>query len=118
MQLWRNTDELFFKCLAQGHADFASRGNDIVCAAETILLRTAMQLLEASAGIDFCADTKKRGFLEFRACVSQHASLSQKSAWGERLFCIADFLSTGLQSLKEEYPLHIRVEEFTEKREQ
>ena len=113
VQLWRNKAAHSFSCKAAGHAGFASKGSDIVCAAETILLRTAMRVLEES-GMCFSANETKRGFLEFMASVPSGSAVDSESALVERLFCVADFLATGLKSLEVEYPLHIAVEELIE----
>ena len=51
---------------AFGHASFAEKGKDIVCAAESIILGTSVELLQSTKGLVFNADTSTRGFLEFR----------------------------------------------------
>ncbi|MDE5614650.1 MAG: ribosomal-processing cysteine protease Prp, partial [Treponemataceae bacterium] len=44
-------DGAFRSCEAAGHAGFAAKGSDIVCAAVTILLRTAADVLSGMDGV-------------------------------------------------------------------
>ena len=50
---------LSISCKALGHSGFAKSGEDIVCSAVTILMRTALQVLSQASGIDFETDTEK-----------------------------------------------------------
>ncbi len=88
---------------ASGHAGFASEGKDIVCAAVTILIRTAMQLLSEQSGVDFKSDTSSRGNISFAASVAESDSLLR-----ERLSCTGDFLAKGFESLAREFPDNIK----------
>ena len=96
-----------FTCCAEGHSGFAARGNDIVCAAITILLRTAMQTLAETPGLIVTPLDAREGVLSFNAAASRllNAELSA------RLKTAGDFLKTGVQSLAREYPGHV---EFTD----
>ena len=60
---------LSISCKALGHSGFAKSGEDIVCSAVTILMRTALQVLSQTSGIDFETDTSLRGNLSFSAKV-------------------------------------------------
>ena len=83
---------------ARGHAGFGAKGRDIVCAAESFLLRTAMAVLEsATGGLVLAKDASRRGELFFR--VVERGNVS-----ADRLRCVADFIRDGMQSLSEEYP--------------
>lgn len=95
-------------CTASGHAGFAAKGKDIVCAAETLLLRTALQVLESIDGIEVFVDASRRGFLSF----SVKAGYDESNV--ERLSCVADFIRTGIKSLSEEYPRLVRLIEKVE----
>ncbi len=90
---------------AKGHAGFAEKGRDIVCAAETMLIRTAIQVLEKTEGIKVNTDAASRGSLAFS--VETEAGFNQK----DRLICTADFLREGLKSLSLEYPDHVQLRE-------
>ena len=95
-------DGISFSCKAKGHAGFSLYGKDIVCSAETILLRTAMQVLSKTSGIDFESDVSVRGLLSFSAVISKADSFNQ-----ERLLCVRDFLEEGFISLSKEFPDNI-----------
>ncbi len=91
---------------AEGHAGFASKGNDIVCAAVTVLLRTAMQVLSKTEGVAYKADTASRGNLAFSVEVTKSDSDTE-----ERLITAADFIAEGIASLQKEYPEHVILRE-------
>ncbi len=93
---------------ARGHAAFGKKGHDIVCAAESFLLRTAIEVLESSAcGLVLEKDLARRGELFFRVVDRGNVS-------GDRLRCVADFIRQGMQSLSEEYPECIIFRELEE----
>ena len=96
-------------CSASGHAGLDVRGRDIVCAAESHLLRTAMELLDESEGLNLLSDVSSRGKLAFSVEI-EHPS----SALTERLKCTADFLRIGMRILSEEYPEYVQLREITE----
>ena len=90
----------FVSCRASGHASFAKKGSDIVCAAASVVLRTVMELLEQTEGVTLDADTSSRGFIEFRV------TSSSAEAAG-RLKCAADFIRIAFLSLAREYPSNV-----------
>jgi uncharacterized protein YsxB (DUF464 family) len=92
-----------FVCRAQGHAGFDTPGHDIVCAAVTVLLRTAAQTLEAAKGITVTPLEADPGLLSFSA----ECSAPGQELPAERLATAADFLNTGLVSLAEEFPKNV-----------
>lgn len=94
-------------CKAEGHARFAPRGHDVVCAAVTILLRAAMRSLSAAGGAELSADTSERGRLAFYV-----AARSRSEETDGALRMAADFLEQGFLSLAEEFPRNV---EFTAK---
>ena len=101
-------DGAFKSCKASGHAEFAVKGKDIVCAAVTELLRTAVQVLEQTKGIAVKTETPSRGNLAF--CVEDCGGPEQT----ERLKCTADFIRLGMKSLADEYPENVRLREISE----
>ncbi len=103
VKLGLSQDGLLLSCNAEGHALFALKGKDIVCASVTTLLRTVLLQMEQRDGLEFHTETTKRGTLAFRVLskeISVHAVF---------LTYAADFLLKGLQSLEREYPLHVTV---------
>lgn len=93
------------RCEASGHAGFAAHGTDIVCAAVSVLLRTALEVLEHTDGVQVQADTARRGAIRFQA--KQTGTVPVE----ERLICVADFLRTGLAALSAEYPENVCLQE-------
>ncbi len=100
-------DGSFRRCRAQGHSGFALAGSDIVCAAETSLLRSCIDLLEKTKGVVFKTDNSVRGFLEFRIEKAAPSTL-------ERLKCIGDLIRVSFRRLENEYPDNVHFEEITE----
>ena len=81
---------------ASGHAGRFSNGRDIVCAAFSVLARTAYSTLAALPGIELRGEAEKPGVLDFE--------ILNSAAGTERAIGIADFLLTGLGDLAREYP--------------
>ena len=103
------SDGCFKSCSAKGHAFFAARGRDIVCAAETHLLRTALSVLEKTKDIRLSCDASERGSLAFGVEVEGHSA-----ELAERLRCTADFIREGISSLSQEYPGCVLLKEIIE----
>lgn len=95
-------------CNASGHAGFAAKGKDIVCAAVSSLLRTAVQVLERTDGAVIETEIPSRGNLAF--------SVEDCGGSGntERLVCTADFIREGINALSTEYPRCVQLREQTE----
>ena len=101
--LRRKKNGVLFECSAQGHAEYAAKGSDIVCSATTILLKTTLLLLEKMNGVELQSDTSHRGVLTFSVkTIDSNAELEQK------LVFAADFLETGFESLCREYPCNVK----------
>lgn len=104
VQLARAKDGSLASCRALGHARFAEKGNDIVCSAVTVLLRTTMQALSETEGVTVRADASERGSLDF--------DVSAESAPPESrcaLVYAGRFLEAGLASLAREYPHNVEL---------
>jgi len=101
-------DGSFKQVSASGHAGFAKKGKDIVCAAITMLLRTSMEVLEKTESVNLKTDMAFRGNLAFS--VEAGAGPEIKA----RLKCTADFIRTGIRSLEEEYPNYVQLREIIE----
>ena len=83
-------------CTASGHAGAGKTGTDIVCAAISVLLRTAVRTLTGRKGIAIRYDAPDPGFLKLEA---------EYTAEGKDfLFTAGVFLTEGLASVAEEYP--------------
>ncbi len=82
---------------AAGHSGAGVRGQDIVCASASILLRTLARTLESKDGVVLTGSADMRGefFLEL------HVHGSVLSHW---LRGVTAFILTGLKDLEAEYP--------------
>ena len=90
------------KCQANGHAGFSRKGQDIVCSAITVLIRTAMQVLSHTENVILLTDDLVRGSLSFTVEVK-----ADDSETVTRLQCIGDFLRTGILALVKEFPENV-----------
>jgi len=88
-------------CRASGHAGAGPTGTDIVCAAVSVLMRTAVRALSGKKGITIRCEAPEPGFLLLEA---------DYTAEGKDFLSVAGvFLTEGLASVAEEYPQHCRL---------
>lgn len=92
-------------CTAEGHAGYAGKGADIVCAAATAVMRTVLAVLEQSFESVSTDNRAERGKLHF--AVPQSVSFSEEQAY--LLKYSSRFLFKGLSDLEKEYPQYISV---------
>ncbi len=114
------------RCSASGHAGFSKKGSDIACAAVTILLRTAMQVLCGDARIEFessvpsrsAPDSEEipRGELAFSARVKEGLALDEKSCAKMKIEFLAEYLSAGFESLRREFPKNVEYRNVEDSR--
>ncbi len=89
-------------CMAEGHANYAPKGSDIVCAALSCLLRTVLEQLQSQKTLVVKTDIPDRGMLAF--------SVEEFSKDDEFLLkYVSDFLKTGIGQLVQEFPEHISL---------
>ena len=101
-------DGILRSCRAEGHAGAGKQGYDIVCAAVSVLLRTAVSVLSGREGITIRANAPEPGFLWLEADYSKEGR--------EFLSSTGEFLMAGLRSLAEEFPDNCRVTVVMEQR--
>ena len=87
---------------AEGHAGPASPGSDPVCAAVSVLIRTALNVLEREPEIDFHGDLPGEGQASITVA-------SYREEAGQRLLGVTRFLLTGLSDLADEYPQRVSM---------
>ena len=88
-------------CKTAGHAGAGPTGTDIVCAAVSVLMRTAVRALSGREGITVRCDAPQPGFVFIEA---------DYTAEGKDFLAAAGvFLTEGLASVVEEYPQHCRL---------
>jgi uncharacterized protein YsxB (DUF464 family) len=92
-----DADGLLVRFEATGHSGRSAAGNDIVCAAFTVLARTAYESLAALPGVDLSGSAPKPGTLHFT--VKRIDPPSRERAAG-----MTDFLLAGISGLEREYP--------------
>ena len=90
-------------CIIRGHAGFAPKGKDIVCAAVSILARTALDVLHEHGGLELKTDSAERGELSFTVEKKQDGC-------SDILSYTADFLQKGFDSLQKEYPAYLSAD--------
>ena len=89
-------DGVLRACKAIGHAGAGPTGSDIVCAAVSVLMRTAVRALSGRKGITIRCDAPEPGFLFLEA---------DYTAEGKDFLSAAGvFLTEGIASVVEEYP--------------
>jgi len=87
---------------ATGHAGLDIKGNDILCAATTVLLRTTTKLIFANKKIQSAGSKENPGSLMFEV-------MAYKQEETEWMRGVSDFFTTGLEDLNREYPDRIVI---------
>jgi uncharacterized protein YsxB (DUF464 family) len=87
---------LLRSCRVHGHAGAGPRGGDIVCAAVSVLARTALGVLSRREGITVRGEAPERGSISMEIDYAGNGR--------EFLSGAGAFLLEGLQSVAEEYP--------------
>jgi hypothetical protein len=95
-------------CEARGHAGAGKKGTDIVCAAVSVLMRTAHRTLSNRKGITIHCDAPEPGHFRLQADYSADGR--------EFLFAAGVFLTEGLLSVAEEFPDYCKLTIRTERR--
>lgn len=88
---------LLLSASADGHAGISPKGENLACAAVTVLLRTAYETLSAYPGAKLKAKAEKPGSMSFTV----NAWPAEKT---DSLKAIGDFLLVGLSGVNREYP--------------
>ncbi len=105
VKLIRNNDGSQLECVAKGHAGFAEKGKDIVCAAVTCLLRTTSETLSKENFLEVIFEAPERGYIRLiarkAAGVMEHSNI---------LDYAGNFLVTGFKRLQTEFPEYVLLE--------
>jgi len=88
-------------CKASGHAGAGKTGSDIVCAAVSVLLRTAINTLSGKEGIIINSGAPEKGqfWLE----------IDYKAEGKDFLYAVGEYLINGLSSVAQEYPKNCKL---------
>jgi uncharacterized protein YsxB (DUF464 family) len=87
---------LLRSCRIHGHAGAGPRGGDIVCAAVSVLARTALRVLSRREGITVRGEAPERGLISME--------IDYAADGKEFLSAAGAFLLEGLESVAGEYP--------------
>jgi uncharacterized protein YsxB (DUF464 family) len=92
-------------CNITGHANAARAGSDIVCAAVSVLVRTAELTLRGKEGLDLQVRAAKRGDFFLEASIANESVHTNGSA-ENRIFlkAVGEYLQNGLSSVAAEFP--------------
>jgi uncharacterized protein YsxB (DUF464 family) len=93
-------------CRVEGHAGAGPKGADIVCAAVSVLVRSALRTLSGRKGIDVRGAAPERGSLWMEVDYTGEGK--------EFLAAAGTFLLEGLKSVSEEFPDHCRMDIHTD----
>jgi len=96
-----DTDSVLRSCKAEGHAAAGKTGADIVCAAVSVLMRTAINILSCKEGIKIYGGAPKTGVAWLEA--------DYEAKGKDFLFAAGVFLLEGLRSVAEEYPKNCKL---------
>jgi len=88
-------------CKAAGHAKAGKTGTDIVCAAVSVLLMTALNTLSGREGITVRGGAPERGQLWLEA--------DYEASGKEFLYACGVFLIEGLKSIAQKYPENCKL---------
>ena len=97
-----DSDDCLIRCDSEGHADHGGRGNDIVCSAVTVLVRTAAETHGGRLGSGLEWESPERGIVRFRISTENRGSGDRGWERG-----VADFLTSGLLRISRECPDHV-----------
>jgi uncharacterized protein YsxB (DUF464 family) len=96
-------EELRYKLSAKGHAGAAAKGQDIVCAAASILMQTLGEMvmdMQADGALQYCAVDYEHG-------MSVEAQAAKD--FNRELLTVFAFADTGLQLLADNYPANLQL---------
>ena len=96
-----NKDGILKSCRASGHAGAGKTGADIVCAAVSVLLRTAVITLSERKGITVKSGAPEKGQLWLEAGYTAEGK--------DFLFAAGEYLVNGLSSVAQEYPKNCKL---------
>jgi uncharacterized protein YsxB (DUF464 family) len=83
-------------CRVSGHSGFGTKGNDVICAAVSVLVRSLVRTISFCTDVSCESKAPKRGVFEFFAEYSDEGK--------GFLYCAGLFFLEGIRSLTEEHP--------------
>ena len=108
ISIFKNKEGSIVKYVVDGHTGYDSAGNDILCAAVSVLTQTTLNALNEVCGIDEklidYTIEDKRGYLE--VCLSANLLKTQR----KKADIVLQTMLVGLKGLQEVYPKYITLE--------
>jgi len=95
------SDGTLRSCRAEGHAKAGKVGGDIVCAAVSVLMRTALITLSGRKGVTVRGGAPEKGQMWLEA--------DYEAEGKDFLFASGQFLINGLSSVEQEYPKNCKL---------
>jgi uncharacterized protein len=95
-------DGVLMTCTAEGHSKAGKAGTDIVCAAVSVLMRTALSVLFNRVGITVRGGAPKPGQMWLEVEYNEDGKVF--------LSAVGDFLLEGLRSVSEEFPKNCKLD--------
>ena len=102
VEIARRSDGTLRHVKASGHSGFGPIGRDVVCAAATVLLRTAARTLDGATGINIVGGAEEPGNFEF----SLEEVPARQEDWARG---VSDSLVCGLMDLRAEFPHSVEI---------
>jgi len=105
VQIFRNGEGSIEKFSIQGHANYAKRGEDIVCAGVSAVTVGTVNSIEALTGVEMNSKMKN-GFL------SASMPTLNKDEDGSQVQLLLESMVIMLTSIAESYGKYIKIEQF------
>ncbi|MCL2791910.1 MAG: ribosomal-processing cysteine protease Prp [Spirochaetaceae bacterium] len=102
IDLCLNSNNIIKYVTAEGHAGKSPAGENIICAAVSVLLRSAYRTIVKNSKVEACINAKSEGSLYFRV-------IQYEESQAEWLKGISDYLLTGIKDIKTESPDSIKI---------
>ena len=100
-----DNDGVLKACKAAGHAGAGKEGSDIVCAAVSVLMRTAFCILSDREGITMRGGAPEKG----QMWLETGYNAADNGKGKDFLFTAGVFLLEGLKSVAQEYPNNCKI---------
>ena len=101
IEVIKDGDGILVSCKASGHAGAGKAGADIVCAAVSVLMRTACSTLSNRKGITISGGAPEKGQLWLEVDYNADGK--------DFLFAAGEFLIEGLKSVAQEFPQNCKL---------
>jgi len=102
INLCLNSNNIIKYVTAEGHAGESPAGENIICAAVSVLIRSAYRTIVKNSKVEACITAKNEGSLYFRIIQYEDSQI-------EWLKGITDYLVTGIKDIETESPNSVKI---------